>query len=261
MTSTSKLLLLSVVVLLTGCGASGPREKTPLEKAGIYQVHPVEEDVFMPPVGEKVFTAIGDSIVSHVKRTTSPALEILNPMSVVTVTDDDKDDHEYYRIEIPKGVYKITAKDQMGSEYYGIPNATQTWFEKYKFDNYDPILADLKLTTTGDLSLFWMYPRDDEVEDEAITSLHSFKKISIEVSEKGPSLRRELIYTGRSGNSISLLYREFKEDMARPAFSQALQYDISTDKVIGYKNARFRVIDANNTSISYEVLHPLEAKF
>jgi len=41
------------------------------------------------------------------------------------------------------------------------------------------------------------------------------------------SFKKELVYTGISRNVISILYREFKEDMARPAFSQDLKNMIS----------------------------------
>lgn len=73
-----------------------------------------------------------------------------------------------------------------------------------------------------------------------------------------PTFRRELVYTGRAGNTLGLLYREFQNDMARPAFSQQLQYDITNDPVIGYKGARFKVLGADNTSITYEVLAHLD---
>ena len=72
------------------------------------------------------------------------------------------------------------------------------------------------------------------------------------------SFKRELIYAGISQNTISILYREFVDNMARPAFSQELKYDISQGKEIGYKSARFEIIKATNTELTYKVLKPLE---
>jgi hypothetical protein len=46
--------------------------------------------------------------------------------------------------------------------------------------------------------------------------------------------------------------------MARPAFSQELKYDLAQGTAIGYKGARFEVIRANNTGISYKVLKSLD---
>lgn len=72
-----------------------------------------------------------------------------------------------------------------------------------------------------------------------------------------PAFRRELVYAGRSGSTVSLMYREFAADMARPAFTQALQYDLSASPVIGFRSARFEVLSATNTGIRYRVLTPL----
>ena len=68
------------------------------------------------------------------------------------------------------------------------------------------------------------------------------------------SVKKELLYDGRTGATVHLSYREFVRDFARPAFTQELSYDISTDHVIGFRGARIEIIDANNTSIRYRVL-------
>ena len=72
------------------------------------------------------------------------------------------------------------------------------------------------------------------------------------------SFKRELVYGGISQNTVSLLYREFKGAIARPAFSQELKYDLTEGNEIGFRGARFHVIKANNTSIRYKVLRPLD---
>ena len=72
------------------------------------------------------------------------------------------------------------------------------------------------------------------------------------------SFKRELVYSGVSQNTISILYREFKDDLARPAFSQELKYDISQGKEIGYKGARFEVIKATNIGLTYKVIKTLD---
>ena len=72
------------------------------------------------------------------------------------------------------------------------------------------------------------------------------------------SFKRELVYTGISQNTISVLYREYMDDMARPAFSQELKYDLSQGDIIGFKGSRFQVFKANNTSIKYKVIKHLD---
>lgn len=72
------------------------------------------------------------------------------------------------------------------------------------------------------------------------------------------SFRRELLYSGVAQGTISLEYREFINDMARPAFSQTLRYDLNEGRTIGFRGARFEILDANNVSVRYRVLRELE---
>lgn len=75
----------------------------------------------------------------------------------------------------------------------------------------------------------------------------------------GPdSFQRELVYSGVAKGVVTILYREFNGDMARPAFSQELHFDLGEGNEIGYKGARFQVIKANNVGITYQVTKPLE---
>lgn len=71
-------------------------------------------------------------------------------------------------------------------------------------------------------------------------------------------LRRELVYSGISQGTISIEYREFSGDYARPAFSQTLRYDLSEGRIIGFRGARFEILSANNLSVRYRVIRHLE---
>lgn len=68
------------------------------------------------------------------------------------------------------------------------------------------------------------------------------------------SFQQILIYNGRVGDQIKIAYREFSGDLARPAFSNEVQYDLSKSNEITYKGAKIRVVDAGNDGITYVVL-------
>jgi hypothetical protein len=57
---------------------------------------------------------------------------------------------------------------------------------------------------------------------------------------------------------MTIQYREFKNDIARPAFTQEIKYDLSQGKEIGYTGSRFEIIRATNTELVYKVLKPLD---
>jgi len=68
------------------------------------------------------------------------------------------------------------------------------------------------------------------------------------------NFQRSLIYTGKSKDVIYISYREFKNDMARPAFTQDLTFDTSDDKIFGIKGARIELFEATNSYIKYKLL-------
>lgn len=71
--------------------------------------------------------------------------------------------------------------------------------------------------------------------------------------------RRELIYEGVSGNVVDILYREFVNDLARPAFQQDLHYTLQSPgpTEVSFRSARVRIHSADNNAIRYEVLSGL----
>lgn len=62
------------------------------------------------------------------------------------------------------------------------------------------------------------------------------------------------MYSGKVGNKINIAYREFSGGMARGAFSNVAEYDLSESKTIGYQGAQIDVIEATNQLIRYKVI-------
>jgi hypothetical protein len=68
------------------------------------------------------------------------------------------------------------------------------------------------------------------------------------------SFQQTLLYSGRVGNKVNISYREYSNDMARPAFNNDAEYDLSSSNIIGYRGASIEVLSADNSSITYRVL-------
>jgi hypothetical protein len=73
------------------------------------------------------------------------------------------------------------------------------------------------------------------------------------------SFQQTLIYSGKAGNKIKIGYRESSGDLARPAFNNDVEYDLSESTVMGYKGARIQVLEATNEYIKYRVLQTFHA--
>ncbi len=71
------------------------------------------------------------------------------------------------------------------------------------------------------------------------------------------SFRQELIYNGKSSSTIKMSYREFKDDFARPAFTQELSYDLAESKTVGFRGMNIEIIEATNSHIKYILKSPM----
>ncbi|MDK9721984.1 MAG: hypothetical protein OEL53_12460 [Rhodospirillales bacterium] len=74
------------------------------------------------------------------------------------------------------------------------------------------------------------------------------------VDETSDSVKREFIYSGRTGDALYFTYREFLRDMARPAFTQNVTYNVKDGPIVGFKKLRLEVQKATNTEITYRLL-------
>lgn len=85
-------------------------------------------------------------------------------------------------------------------------------------------------------------------------------KITLTPLPKKEYLKQDFIYNGKVGNAIKFTYREFIDDIARPAFTQDLQYDLTESKTVGFRGLRVEIISATNTKIQYKVLSYYDEK-
>ena len=67
-------------------------------------------------------------------------------------------------------------------------------------------------------------------------------------------VRKELLYSGKSGSTIEVSYREFRGGFAAPAFFQNLKYDLTESNVIRFQRFRIEVVQADNQVIRYKIL-------
>jgi len=73
------------------------------------------------------------------------------------------------------------------------------------------------------------------------------------------SFQQTLIYSGKIGQKVNVGYREFSGNVARPAFSNDVEYDLSESATIGYKGARLEILEATNDHIKYRVISNFNA--
>jgi len=67
-------------------------------------------------------------------------------------------------------------------------------------------------------------------------------------------MRRELLYAGKSGNTVEINYREFRGGYAAAPFFQTVKYDLSESHIVRFRRFVIDVISADNQRIKYRIV-------
>jgi hypothetical protein len=195
----------------------------------IYNYNPIPTSFSIPEIDKEITKGIGEPLLDQGKQTLIDVLYIrsdaglalyrVKPGKLIKIGDDE--DTEYYSQDVSTIIF--------ASISYPAPSAKVM---RNKFTGKYCIVRP------GDIDICGVL--DAERGQENLITRDSF--------------RRTLIYSGRVGNKLKISYREFSENMARPAFSTDAEYDLNEGNIIGYAGARLEVIKATNTEITYKVI-------
>ncbi len=207
-----------------------------------------------PEVGVEIEVEIGEAITSRALVTRKPALEITQPIAA--------------KVSIFPFSYPVTFPVSEGLPLYALTETGKIYFKRgigtvgnFSGSSLPPFPAIfvpndknasiefcLPSVTVGNYAQCDVNP---SISAEKVLKLTNINELSEE------SFKRELLYLGGDANSIQLGYREFKNDFARAAFNQDLKYDISSDKVVGFKGSRFEIQKATNVGLRVKVIKHL----
>jgi hypothetical protein len=249
------LAMIFMVAALSGCATHGFKVERPSVQV-----------FYAPGLEMESAVQVGESIVSVVKQESVEAYKV--DSDVVRRIGKDK------ALVFPKGSsFGLIGRDAQGPLYATAVIATRelnpdgscvivagACDDSRNFDKPDDMnQSGFRINSaTGKIDLVFDRSRFARVSSYPAEPFEVRKIGNVAVSFSQPEFRRELIYSGVSGSTLSLSYREFSRDFARPAFTQDLKYDLSQGTTIGYKGARFEVIKADNVSLRYRVLAHLE---
>lgn len=208
-------------VLLVGCA-------TPK-----YNYQPKVEMISKPAIGVETTAYVGDQMLVQGKFVEQDALRIKQPTKI------------NFAYTLLPGDFMKSGDDESGMYFVAINNIPNGGSIQ-KMAIADPYKA-VMLTTDEKLCVITIF------NAKSCSSGHEYliQKVGTATQD---SFQQTLIYSGRVGGKINVGYREFSSNMARPAFNNDVEYDLSESKEIGYKGALLEVIDATNQFIKYKVL-------
>ncbi|NUG50177.1 hypothetical protein [Acinetobacter lactucae] len=214
-----KIILLSLPVLFVGCAT--PSYNVTSTITGFTS---------KPPIGEVVTVGVGEQMLFQGNIGEDEVLEVSDSTKVNSYT-------------IHAGTYAKTGNNEKGDYFSPVSKNGVPISKTFIADPFQVIMvsADKKLCVVTILNA------------KMCTATTNFKVKKV-TAIRDNSFQQTLIYSGKVGNKINIGYREFTGNMARPAFNNDVEYDLSESKEIGYKGALLQILDANNQSIKYKVL-------
>ena len=234
-----RLALVSAILLagVPGQGAAAGMRYTATSPSTLQQFQ-------IPPVGTEAETEIGRSITTSGR--VPGGILVLEPASGKSAGN---------RVELPAGLYRLAGVSANGKFFQADSppirlkafGMSESWPQGGVHVSDDPTVPP-EFYYLNALGMVFHSP---------VPSL-KFKEAPPEALNGG--FRRELIYSGVAKGVVTLVYREFVNDLARPAFTQTLTYDLSEGDEIGYRGARLKVLRATNMSIRYTMLKAMDAE-
>lgn len=77
---------------------------------------------------------------------------------------------------------------------------------------------------------------------------------TMQTAERVDGVKKELIYQGRDDETLRFRYREYIQNIVRPAYDQTVEYNLNEDKVVTFRGMRILVENANNQEIAYRII-------
>jgi hypothetical protein len=222
-----RLALLASLLALVGCA-------TP-----VYNYQPATVNISEPPLGTVIERQIGEDLLRQGKYIEHEAIRVLAPLKPV------------WAYTLMPGYFLKTGQDENG-EFFRIGGAG----DESGYIEKSPIADPFKAV---------MVRKDDVIcvitfiNAAGCSDVRSGYERTRKPVISADAIQRTLIYNGKVGNKINIGYREFSSNIARPAFNNNVEYDLSESTEIGYKGARVEILEATNRSIKYRVISNFNA--
>lgn len=235
------------------------------EYKNISEPSPVTQELNIPKVGVATTIEVGDSLISKKRIGTSTTLNVASPYRVDLINFGEK-----FFVGIKKSRLRRIGYDDSGSFYRLAPLVGEAPISQNATNknNLIPAISINDVPAEGYESGIYI-PNSEKLDPEVFFEKSDSKKVvaykipGITINKQtieivgDDSFTRDLVYAGISKGVISIVYKEYKDSIARPAFTQELKYDLSEGKIFGFKGARFEVIKASNTELTYKALRHL----
>ncbi|EIN5961692.1 hypothetical protein O1D25_001489 [Vibrio cholerae] len=247
-----KTLFILVSLALFGCAST---VKSPPEVYKDPSVEKIKTVFHSPELGIRSTAEIGENLYSKFYYTPSNTYEVHIDRDVVLSTSKDRQYGWLVLGVIGVGIMELTADTDNEEIVKGHKHLLSYWPEY----NYR-MLCGSNNTCLVDTNGDGVFTSQLNYPDHELNPLDS--GIPYALKKTPPRYEQDdfkyvALYQGKAGNKIKISFREFKGDMARPAFTQDIEYELDEngEAIIGFKGLRIKVHQATNLNIDYTVIN------
>ncbi len=221
---SERIFFIAVVTLLLG-GCAAPK----------FNYRATAVDISEPPLNELVQRSVGEEMLKQGKFALVDVLRVTESVN------------PHWGITINPGIFRQTGSDaeatyfELGGRGGDSGSVEKNWM-------VDPL--KVLMVKKDDSSICAVTILNAKTCTDKYKENFKMEKRSVVFED---SVQQTLIYSGRIGSRIRFGYREFSNNIARPAFSNDVEYDLLESRVIGYKGAEIEIVDATNQFIKYIV--------
>lgn len=250
--------ILVFIFILSGCSST---QLIPFEYSWAKVANnETQKTIYLPEIGKTSEARIGNTLVSKSTVTYKDAIKInkdfkigfnstgsINGFNNKVITVNDTED-----LIFPNhATFKNKKTNQTMACFENI--AIGDIYSSYIKDTFSPCLIDDK--EMGYFREILEKDNPNTPSDFLLPLDIDYEKIVVK-NTTGYYFKQEFIFNGRVDNSLKFIYREFNGDLARPSFTQEVQYDLNQSNIIGFKDLSIEILNATNQEIEYKVITP-----
>lgn len=247
MKKSTLALISAATITQIGCGSYSYG----VYPTGYNKVKSERFNQYVPAINDATTIDVGQSLIlsSAAKVVTTYSIEAIEITQDINTTASGVSGT--YPIALPAGsILEKRSNDPRGS-FFVYPTPATDYFAALFFPNNVPDSAKACYHRTGSPGY---YGCSDYQSMTVGTHFRHTQKTMQKQTFDEVKPKRELIFQGGSPKEVRLLFREFTDgDLIKPAFTQNLTYDISKDRLIGFKSMRIEILEASNTSLKYKI--------
>lgn len=176
------------------------------------------------------------------------------------------------RIDSIRKLPVYTPVDEYMPPEYGFPGLEtifpgQVWYAKTLIEEDSSFIISnpsysehygININPDGTIARGWISLPATEITDQGTWPKEPvFKSVpfqSVPALPEEVPYSGELIYLGIQGKALRFAYREYSDNIARPAFHMELTYDLAIGMRIAFRSISLEILSANNEQLQVTVL-------